>query len=40
MNWSAITKVPGGSSSFNDPQAETEIRSVTPMRLRASTLAR
>ena len=40
MNWSAITKVPGGNSSFSEPQADTLIRSVTPTRFRASILAR
>ena len=39
-NWSATTKVPGDSSSLNEPQAETETRSVTPTCFSASMLAR
>ena len=35
-----MTKVPGASASFNDPQADMEMISVTPERLRASMLAR
>ena len=40
MNWSTSTKWPGGSSSFSEPQAETDTRSVTPARFSASMLAR
>ena len=40
MNWSTMTKCPGGSSSFSDPQAEIDTRSVTPARFSASMLAR
>ena len=40
MNWSTTTKWPGASSSFSEPQAETETRSVTPARFKASMLAR
>ena len=39
-NWSISTKVPGGSSSLNEPQADSETRSVTPARLSTSMLAR
>ena len=39
-NWSATTKVPGGSSSLNEPQADTDTRSVTPTCFSASMLAR
>ncbi len=39
-NWSTSTKVPGGSSSLNEPQAESEIKSVTPARFKTSMLAR
>ena len=40
MNWSTSTKCPGGNSSFKEPQAEIETRSVTPARFKASILAR
>jgi hypothetical protein len=40
MNWSTMTKSPGAISSRNEPQAETEITSVTPSRFSASILAR
>jgi hypothetical protein len=40
MNWSTSTNVPGERSSRSEPHAETEIRSVTPTRFSASTLAR
>ncbi len=40
MNWSTITKCPGGSSSFSEPTAESEINSVQPIRFMASILAR
>ena len=39
-NWSISTKVPGGNSSLNEPQAESDTRSVTPARLSTSMLAR
>ena len=39
-NWSTSTKVPGGRSSLNEPQAESETRSVTPARFSTSILAR
>ncbi len=39
-NWSTATNRPGGSSSRNEPQAETEMTSVTPTRFKASILAR
>ena len=34
------TKVPGGNSSLNEPQAESDTRSVTPARFSTSILAR
>ena len=40
MNWSMMTKSPGAISSRNEPQAETEMTSVTPSRFSASMLAR
>ncbi len=40
MNWSTMTKVPGGRSSRSDPQADSETRSVTPARFMTSILAR
>jgi hypothetical protein len=40
INWSTSTKVPGGNSSLNEPQADNEIRSVTPARFSTSMLAR
>ena len=40
MNWSTSTKWPGAYSSFSEPQAEIETRSVTPARFSASMLAR
>ena len=33
-NWSTSTKVPGGKSSLNEPQADSETRSVTPTRFK------
>ncbi len=38
--WSTSTNRPGRSSARNEPQAETEMRSVTPARLSTSILAR
>src|SRR5450759_99952 len=38
-NWSPKTNVPGGSSSLNEPQADSDTRSVTPARLSTSILA-
>src|SRR3546814_13116179 len=40
INWSAITKRPGGISSRSDPTAEMERMSVHPARLSASIFAR
>ena len=40
MNWSTMTKCPGGSSGFRLPTADSEITSVTPERFSASILAR
>ena len=41
MNWSTITNLPGGKSSFKEPTAETEtICLVTPNCLSASIFAR
>ena len=39
MNWSTITNLPGGKSSFRDPTAEIETISVTPSCFSASILA-
>ena len=39
MNWSTITNLPGGKSSFKEPTAETETISVTPNCLSASMFA-
>ena len=39
MNWSTITNLPGGNSSFNEPTAEIETISVTPNCLSASMFA-
>ena len=35
MNWSTMQKVPGGRCSRNEPQADSDTRSVTPARLQA-----
>jgi hypothetical protein len=40
MNWSTMTKWPGGRSSLSDPTAERERMSVQPARFIASMLAR
>ncbi len=40
MNWSTITKWPGGKSSRKLPTAESDSTSVTPDRFKASMLAR
>ena len=40
MNWSTRTNVPGGNSSFSEPTADKETRSVTPARFIASMFAR
>ena len=40
MNWSTMTKWPGGRSSFSEPTAESERTSVQPLRFSASMLAR
>ena len=39
-NWSISTNVPGCKLSLNEPQAESETRSVTPTRLSTSMFAR
>jgi hypothetical protein len=40
MNWSTMTKSPGGRSARSEPQALIETISVAPARFRASILAR